>query len=196
MEPLAEQPAGAPRVPPGILQRVPEWRRKWTELWGMEIAGDFYAFRSPTRGEAIGHEADMALSEPLAVDILVHTCLLSPTQLADSMPWRVVTCLYNAIWRVSGFGDSDAFQSKLSLFDAGVRSPDSQYILLLLKTFPGLLPKEINEWQPDELVYHIALAKALNGIPAEDAPQDERQRRAALLKRRALAQRSGTHCYG
>jgi len=194
MEPSAEQPAGAPHIPPDIIRKVPGWRRKWTELWGVEVAGNFYAFRSPTRGEAIRHEANRAMSEPLAIDIVVHACLLSPERLDDSTPWRTVACLYNTIWRVSGFGDSDAFQSKLSSFDVGVRSPDSQYILLLLKTFPGLLPKQINEWQPDELVYHIALAKALNEIPAEQAPQDERQRRAEFLKRRAIAKRST--CYG
>jgi hypothetical protein len=152
------------RLPAKVLEQIPVWRKQWSELWLVKVGDKDYAFRSPTREDAIQHDLNMPSAPALAVDQFVKDCLLYPKELPEKMPMSEFTSLYQAIWAASGFRDSRVFEDKLALFDRVARAPEQENLLLLLRTFPGLLPDDVNGWQPEKLIYHIALARVLQGV--------------------------------
>lgn len=161
LEPVVEQL----KLPQRVLDRLPAWRAKWLELWMVRISGRCYVFRSPTRGEALIHDANAATCPASAADRFVNDCVLEPEKLPDTMSLAEFEKLYQAIWAASGFRDESTFVDRLKTFEELVANPSHEFILVLTKAFPGLRPDEINSWQPDKIAYHVAIAKALLGIP-------------------------------
>jgi hypothetical protein len=153
-----------PKLPQKVWERLTEWRRTWSELWYLEIRGRHYVYRSPTRQDCIDHDLNMKTMPTRAIDDFVCRCVLYPEELPADLPATDVETLYEAMWSVSGFRDPEAFDTKLALFDNVSRSPEQENILLLMKAFPGLLPDKINSWQPEKIIYHIALARILLGL--------------------------------
>jgi len=171
LEPVVEQL----KLPQRVLDHLSAWRAQWLELWMVRISGRCYVFRSPTRGEALIHDANAASSPAVAADRFVHDCVLEPEKLPDKMSLAEFDQLYRAIWAASGFRDESAFVERLRSFEELVAAPAHEFILVLTKAFPGLRPDEINSWQPDKIAYHVAIAKALLGIP----PMKEKKTKAA-----------------
>ena len=161
------------RLPKRVLDNLPAWRAKWLELWTVDVAGRIFVFRSPTRTEALVHDANFVASPAATADRFVSDCLLEPEKLPDDLPLEQFDLLYRAIWVASGFRDEAIFVERLKVFDSLVASPAHEYILILLRAFPGLRPDEINSWQPDKITYHLAVAKALLVVP----PTKERRPR-------------------
>jgi hypothetical protein len=153
------------RLPSKVLDKLSDWRKSWSEIWWIKVAGKHYVFRSPTRGEALEHDHNLASSPGQAQDRLVSDCLLHPESLPDDMPAQEWFQIYKAVWIASGWKDVGTFVRRMIEAEDLVYSDEHQHILLLLKAFQGLLPDVINSWQPEKLAYHIALAKALTGQP-------------------------------
>lgn len=166
LEPTPE----APKLPPKIWERLTEWRRTWSELWYLCVRGRHYVYRSPTRQDCIEHDLSIKTMPARAIDDFVGRCMLYPEKLPEDLPATDIEVLYEAIWGSSGFRDSEAFDTKLALFDNVVRSPEQENLLLLMKAFPGLLPDIINSWQPEKIIYHIALARVMLGAPPMKPP--------------------------
>jgi hypothetical protein len=166
LEPVPE----APKLPPRIWERLTEWRKTWSELWYLCVRDKHYVFRSPTRQDCIEHDLSIRTMPARAVDAFVSGCILYPDQLPADLPATDIEVLYEAIWSSSGFRDPEAFDSKLALFDNVVRSPEQENLLLMMRAFPGLLPDVINSWQPEKIIYHIALARVMLGAPPMKQP--------------------------
>jgi len=168
LEPTPE----VPKLPVKVWERLTEWRRTWSELWYLNVRGKHYVFRSPTRQNCIDHDLNMKTMPVRAVDEFVSCCILYPDELPADLPATDMEVLYEAIWDVSGFRNPEAFGTKVALFDNIVRSPEQENLLLLMKAFPGLLPDTINSWQPEKIIYHIALARTLMGLEPLGMPEE------------------------
>lgn len=158
------EPSSEIDVPGKILEQLPKWRKSWDEIWYVHLSGENYVWRSPTRRDAIEYDLNRQSTLATAIDQLLKACLLHPEVMADDMSATDFLQLHELIWTVSGYRDAEFFVEKLYDFEQIVRSGDQVNILLLLRAFPGLLPDEINSWQPEKLVYHVALARAMLGI--------------------------------
>lgn len=170
LEPVPE----VPKLPEKIWEKLTAWRREWSEIWYLRLGGRYYVYRSPTRQDAINHDLNARTMPARAIDDFVGRCLLYPEQMPANMPLPDLNTLYRAIWESSGFHDPEAFFSKLLLFDGVVRSAEQENVLLLLKAFPGLLPDTINSWQPEKIIYHIALARYMLGAEPIKEPKKKR----------------------
>jgi len=176
-------------VPLAVRKRIPEWRKKWRELWFVEVEDRPYAYRAPTRGEVIQHNLNIQSAGIMAVDEFVQVCLLYPDEIYEDLSLGGFMVLYDTIWSTSYYLDQEAFDARLAELEQVVWTTDHENILIMLRAFPGLLPEKINSWQPEELMLHIAYARALIGIE----PQGIKADRLNLRKRRRelLAQMSG-----
>lgn len=175
-------PASA--VPGNILAKVPVWRTQWRELWYARLSFGHVVYRNPTRGDVVEHNMNMQLAPYQAIDHFVHTCLLYPEGLPDSMTMGEFMGLYRAMWETSGFGDPETFEERLSEVEDVVNSPDYENILILLEAFPALLPEQINAWQSEQLALHIALARTKLGLKSPRQHKRSlnlRERRKAML---------------
>lgn len=172
LEPVPE----VPMLPMKVWERLTEWRRKWNELWYVKVGGRHYVYRSPTRQDCIDHDGNFGTMPVRAIDDFVSRCMLYPEDLPGDLPSTEMEILYETIWSSSGFRDAEVFNHKVALFDNLVRSPDQENILLMMKAFPGLLPDQINSWQPEKIIYHIALARVLLGLEPMKMPEEERKR--------------------
>lgn len=164
------------RLPQRVWENLTRWRKKWSEIWFVYVDGRPYVFRSPTRGEAIRHDMNAMVAPAQADDSFVHDCLLHPTELPDKMSLVSFDVLHRAIWKASGYRDNEVFLERLAQLEQFIGSPDQVYVMILVKAFPGLLPDTINSWQPEKLLYHLALAKAILELPPEQ-PGKKRRRR-------------------
>lgn len=148
-------------VPGEILNRLPEWRRSWDEIWYVRLGGTDYVWRSPTRKDAIEYDLTSQSTIASAIDQLLKACVLWPEALSDSMLASEFLTLHDLVWQTSGYRNPEFFNDKLAQYEQIVRSGDHVNILLLLKAFDGLMPDVINTWQPEKLIYHVAIARAL-----------------------------------
>lgn len=147
-----------------ILDRVPEWHRQWDEIWYVHLGGRNYVWHTPTRRQAIEFDLVSESSSFGAIDDLVSSCILYPEKLPDDMPFSHVAKLNELIWGVSGYRDAEFFSNKLDEYRQVAWSADHSNIVLLCRAFQGLLPDDINKWQPEKVIYHIALAEVLLGL--------------------------------
>lgn len=150
-------------LPDKVLKQIPVWRKQWSELWFVRLGDKPYVYRSPTRDDTIQYDLNVHSNPAMAADQFVKECLLHPEALPDSMALGEFQELYELIWATSG-RDPRAFEDKLALFDEVVRAPWQENLVLLLKSFPGLLPDTVNRWQPEKIIYHIALARVIQGM--------------------------------
>jgi hypothetical protein len=149
------------KVPGEILNRLPEWRRSWDEIWYVRLGGNDYVWRSPTRKDAIEYDLTSQTTAASAIDQLLKTCVLWPEELSGEMSANDFLTLHDLVWQTSGYRDLEFFNDKLAQYEQIVRSGDHVNILLLIKAFNGLLPDVINTWQPEKIIYHVAIARAL-----------------------------------
>jgi hypothetical protein len=129
----------------------------------------------------------------------VNRCLLHPEELPEDMSLADLQALYESIWRASGFKDTAAFESRVAEFDNALRSPEQENILLMMKAFPGLLPDTINSWQPEKIIYHIALARIMLNMDPLKLPERPRpgpeQQLSGVEPVRPPAQPQGSKTY-
>jgi len=164
-----------PRVPATVLEQLPKWREQWDEIWYVQIHNKHYVYRSPTRREAIEHDMNVMSVPELGMDSFVSKCILYPEDLPEDMTLADLQGLYESIWRASGFKDTEAFELRVAEFDNALRSPDQENILMMMKAFPGLLPDTINSWQPEKIIYHVALARIMLGMEPLKLPSQPKQ---------------------
>jgi hypothetical protein len=164
-------------VPGEILNLLPEWRRSWDEIWYVRLGGNHYVWRSPTRKDAIEYDLNSQTTVASAVDQLLKACVLWPEELDGDMPANIFLTLHELVWQTSGYRDAEFFNEKLAQYEQIVRSGDHVNILLLIKAFQGrLLPDKINTWQPEKLIYHVAIARALLDVEPLKVKKAKRQR--------------------
>lgn len=185
LEPLPE----VPKLPAAVWERLTEWRKQWSEIWYVRIGEEHYVYRAPTRDDCIQHDLNSGTMPARAVDTFVQSCLLYPEVLPDDLDFTVMEGLYNVIWETSGARDPAEFENKLAVFDNLVRSPGQENLLLILKAFPGLLPDEVNSWQHEKIIYHVALARTLLGLePMKPPEMSDEEKKRARAQARAEAQ--------
>jgi hypothetical protein len=181
LEPISQEALHLPAI---VWENLPVWRKQWPEIWYVRLRGELYVFRSPTRGDAIQHDMTWMSSPVMAADSLVNECLLYPSELSNDMSMTDVNGLAEAIWKAAGFRDPTSLYDKVVEYQELIQTdPNQANVIIIVKAFPRLTPDEINEMQPDQLAYHIALARAILGLEDLKPRPEVAKKRAQELRK-------------
>ena len=143
------------------------WKRKYGSIFYIKINDNEYIYRPLTKGEF----SDMlSLSEKIDIgydDIVLELCLLYPhrnSYLLDTRLAGEVDHVINCINQSSGFSRVDQLELDIDKARSAIEVLDNQIVSLICKAFPRLTLDDIDKFNYDTLLHHLALAESMLGI--------------------------------
>jgi len=168
-------------IPLEIKRKAIGLKRKWSSIYCIRIAGEWFIFRTLTRGEFLFFIDMKQYMLGLDEDFVIDNCVLYPkieNKILDEMLAGTVDSLINSILELSGFASQEALMSLMEENRDSMGLVDNQIISTICRAFPQLDPEKINDFDIQKLTYYLALAEQVLGVTMEfhkETPKQKQQ---------------------
>jgi len=147
-----------------IKKDILSWKRKYGNIYYIEIGNNIYVYRTLTRGEYFDVLSLQSTIYSDISDIVLELCLLYPKYdkvRFDSILAGEIDSLVKKIIGLSGFSNGELLLKDIDVARNKVGILDNQIVLLICKAFPQLTPKDINNLNYHDLINYLTLAEAI-----------------------------------
>lgn len=149
-----------------IYKDILFWKRKYKDVFYIEIGKNLYVFRTLTRGE---YFSVLDIKSNLGIDpyeFVLEECLLYPrykkedleNELAGEIDY-LITCIVD----LSGFA-SEKLLKDIEKERANISVLDNQIVLTICKAFPHLSPGDLDNLNYHQLLHYLVLAEEILNI--------------------------------
>ena len=150
-----------------LLRKIHTLKKKHPHIYCVKCKEEYYIFRLLSRKEYNTVLELQTYIPGTEEDFIFKTCMLHPTfkqTEINNLYAGIVTGISQMIVELSGFSSSDALMAALNENRSIMELADSQITTVLCKAFPYLTPEMINEFDIQNIAYHLALAEQILGV--------------------------------
>jgi len=160
-----------------LLDDILLWKRKYRNIFYINIKGNIYIFRVLTKREYFTI-FELQKHRSINADIpLLKTCLLYPSYDENILSNRLageVESIVKYISDLSGFSKTDEMLSDIEKGREEINLLDNQILLLICKAFPHLTLEQIDAMDYNTLLKYLVLAESILDIKLDiTKPSDQ-----------------------
>ena len=148
-----------------LLRNILEWKKKYRNVYAINILSKWYVYRSLSKGEFSSILAmTNGIEESDIEDVIMSECLLYPAYnigMFDNDKAGEVERIYQTIIDTIGFSATDKFVEDVERARSGLGSLENQIVILVCKAFPHLTLSDIDNLTYDELLRYLTVSEAI-----------------------------------
>ena len=146
-----------------MIDNIILWKNKYNDIYILRIKNNVYIFRILTKKEYINI---LSLQDGIKYNIedyIINNCVLCPEDKnnIDNQLAGEIDYLIKSILSLSGFSENDNILKDIEHHREKITILDNQIVILICKAFPHIKPEDIDNFNYNELLRHLALAEAI-----------------------------------